>query len=232
VDGSAFEVVAPSPRSRETRPRVLFCSPIRLYRDGLVDAMRRRGFAIVAAEPPPELGPGAGGGPDPDVVLVDLAAPGGIEVVRRVVAALPEVSVVALGIAEREVEVIACAEAGVAAYVTRAQTLDDLEATLASVARGESPCSPKLTAMLLRRLAALGGTPVAGDEREAALTPRESEVLRLIGRGLSNKQIAQRLCIELSTVKNHVHNVLEKLAVHRRGDAAAWLRRREREGVF
>ena len=147
---------------------------------------------------------------DPEVVLVDLAEPGGIDTVRHMVATRPASPVVALGVAERETKVIACAAAGVAAYVTRGQTLDDLALTLRAAARGESPCSPKLTAILLRRLAALGGTAADGATAGTPLTPRESQVLGLIGNGLSNTEIAQRLCIELPTVKNHVHNVLSK----------------------
>jgi len=233
MEGRAADAVAPS-RARETPLRVLFCSPIRLYREGLVEVMRRRGFIMTGTEPPPDGGSGAAQDPDPDVVLVDLAEPSGIELIRHFVAARPASPVVALGVAEREMEVIACAEAGVAAYVTRGQTLDDLEVTLRSVAVGESPCSPRLTAILLRRLRALGGAAAGrGDwATPAPLTPRESEVLRLIGNGLSNKEIAQRLCIELPTVKNHVHNILEKLSVRRRGEAAAWLRRHERAGAL
>jgi two-component system, NarL family, nitrate/nitrite response regulator NarL len=229
MEGSAVSVVASSPRAAETDLRVLFCSPIRLYREGLVEVMSRRGFAMASTEPVAAAVAHAAEDLDPEVVLVDLAEPSGIETVRQLVAARPEAPVVALGVAERDAEVIACAEAGVAAYVTRGQTLDDLGLALRAAARGESPCSPKLTAILLRRLAALGGTPATADDAEAGapLTPRESQILGLIGKGLSNKEIAQRLCIELPTVKNHVHNVLGKLSVRRRGEAAAWLRRHQ-----
>src|SRR5690606_5745579 len=97
-----------------------------------------------------------------------------------------------------------------------------------AVTRGESPCSPRIAAMLLRRLASGAARQADADGQD--LTPREREVLGLIARGLSNKQIAAQLCIEVPTVKNHVHRILEKLAVRRRSDAAAWLRRRHAVG--
>ena len=168
---------------------------------------------------------------DPDVVLLDLARDDGVAAIRHIVAELPWVPTVVLGVPEDDDSVIACAEAGAAAYVTRDESLDDLHHTLLAVARGESPCSPKRVAMLLRRLAALAADPVQNGTTDVHLTPRESEVLSLIDAGLSNKQIAQKLCVELPTVKNHVHNILEKLGVDRRAQAAAWLRRRKTASI-
>ena len=120
---------------------------------------------------------------------------------------------------------LACAEAGVAAFVTRDTSLDGLTATLECVAQGGARCSPRATAALLRRLASLAdGRPPA--TRGAQLTPREREILTLIDQGRSNKQIARQLQIQLATVKNPVHSVLEKLQVERRGAAAAAMRER------
>jgi DNA-binding NarL/FixJ family response regulator len=98
-----------------------------------------------------------------------------------------------------------------------------LIATLASVVRDEMACSPRIAAALLRRVASLAveRSPWPSGAR---LTARELEVLGLIDEGLSNKQIAGRLCIELATVKNHVHNILEKLQVGRRSEAALQVR--------
>jgi len=183
--------------------------------------MRRRGFAMTSTVPQLAAVAQAYADLDPEVVLVDLAEPGGIDTVRHMVATRPAAPVVALGVAEQETEVIACAAARVAAHVTRGQTLDDLALTLRAAARGDSPCSPKLAAILLRRLAALGGAAADGATAGTPLTPRESQGLGLIGNGLSNTEIAQRLCIELPTVKNHVHNVLGK-HVRGRGEAAAF----------
>ncbi len=82
-------------------------------------------------------------------------------------------------------------------------------------------CTPRIAALLLRRVAEAAAPRSSGLER---LTPRETEIVDLIEQGLSNKQIARRLSIELATVKNHVHNILEKLEVARRGEAVARVR--------
>jgi DNA-binding NarL/FixJ family response regulator len=91
------------------------------------------------------------------------------------------------------------------------------------VTRGEFLCSPGTAATLLRRVAALAAERHTADNG-ARLTPREQQVVRLIDEGLSNKEIARRLSIEVRTVKNHVHSILEKLQVRRRGEAAARMR--------
>jgi DNA-binding NarL/FixJ family response regulator len=94
-----------------------------------------------------------------------------------------------------------------------------------NVSRGEPCCDPWMTAALFRRLHSLAAGKLP-ESLEEPLTPREREIVALIDEGLSNKQIAQLLCIEPATVKNHVHNVLEKLHVARRGEAAAMVRHR------
>ena len=136
----------------------------------------------------------------------------------------PTYPLVALAIEDNDDDVVAWAEAGVSGLVTPNTALDGLTATLESVARGGARCSPRATAALFRRVAGLAGQylrAAAGSEPPARLTPREREVIALIDRGLSNKQIASQMQIELATVKNHVHAILEKLHVERRGEAAA-----------
>ena len=115
------------------------------------------------------------------------------------------------------------AEAGIAGWVTREASVDDLRATVASAAAGEAVFSPRLAASLLRRVAALASERRVGAQA-TPLTRRQREILALIDEGLSNKEIARRLSIEVATVKNHVHNILEKLEVTRRAEAAALVR--------
>jgi two-component system, NarL family, nitrate/nitrite response regulator NarL len=160
----------------------------------------------------------------PEVVLLDVPTPAGPNAVRTLVAATPEIKVVAVGVPEVEPDVIAIAEAGASGYVAREGSMDDLVAVVECVARGECLLSPDIAAKLFRRMATLAREPrlETMDER---LTARELDVLRLIDEGLSNKEIAKILSIELPTVKNHVHSILEKLDVRRRTAAAARARR-------
>jgi len=149
----------------------------------------------------------------------------GSTVTMRALAAVePELKVVALGVPEVEPHILACAEAGVTAYVPREGSLDDLVATLKGVAVGEMRCSPRIAASLFRRVATLALERHA-ERATGRLTVRETEILKLVDEGLTNKEIARRLYIELPTVKNHMHNILEKLQLRSRREAAAWMRR-------
>ncbi len=206
--------------------RILIISVIRLYRDGLAFVVGRDGtLDVVGAFDSVEhaLERADADARPPDVVLLDTTDPNALADMRRVSAEFPGVKVVALGVARDDRDVIACAEAGVAGYVFRDASVEELLATIESAARGELRCTPEMAAMLLRRVANLARH---GDVTSAAhITRREREILRLIDRGFSNKQIAAQLCIEIATVKNHIHNILEKLGVRSRAEAAAKMRR-------
>jgi two-component system, NarL family, nitrate/nitrite response regulator NarL len=206
------------------KTRVLVISGIRLYREGLVEALTRTGKLVVAGTAMAAADVlGRLSGLRPDVVLLDSSA-GGTAEARAILAEAPRTKLIALAVSEAEEEVIAWAEVGVAGFITREASLQDVVETIEGVMRGESIASPRLIATLLQHV------QLAGEERttsvETRLTSREREIVALIDAGLSNKQIAGRLTIEVATVKNHVHNILEKLHVHRRTDAAAWVRER------
>ncbi len=207
--------------------RILVVADIRLYRDGLVEILSREQELLVVGTADCAAGALAQAADlSPDVILVDQAMPESVPTVRALLAHRPSVKIISLAVRENEREVIACAEAGVSGYVPREASLDDLLAVVDSVGRGELLCSPQVAASLLRRVAwrATGGAEV---EPANPLTVRELEIVRLIEQGLSNKEIAVRLGIEVATVKNHVHNLLEKLRLRRRAEAAAYLRGRE-----
>jgi two-component system, NarL family, nitrate/nitrite response regulator NarL len=124
--------------------------------------------------------------------------------------------VVALAVTETEEEILDYARAGASGYVARGASLNELVSTVESVSRGEILCSPRIAAALFKRAGALANDSRAPLHR---LTRRETEIVGLVARGLSNKQIAQRLFIEVATVKNHLHNIFEKLQVRSRIEA-------------
>ena len=142
---------------------------------------------------------------------------------------LPRIRFVAFAVSETDEDVLACAEAGISAYVSRDGSTEDLIKTILQSLRGELIVSPRLTALLFEHVAVLSAnrTPSIG---KATLTQRENEIIPLIEMGLSNKEIARRLQLGTGTIKHHIHNILEKLHVRRRGEIAARARRDVRAG--
>jgi DNA-binding NarL/FixJ family response regulator len=203
--------------------QVLLLADVRLYREGLADVLRRSGIDSVATAHTVDAALEALERDPSRIVLVGLSARDTVDACVTVARACPEARVVALAVRDTR-DILSAVEAGVAGYVPGEASLDELMGTIRSVARGEMPCSPDVAAVLCRRLAQLApfGDPAL---HAPGLTAREQEVFALVGERLSNKEIASRLCIEVTTVKNHVHNVLEKLHVHRRDDAVALLHR-------
>jgi DNA-binding NarL/FixJ family response regulator len=206
---------------------------VRLYRDGITDALQQdRRFRVVGSygsldAARRELGAMA----EPaDVALVDVHLGDGAEAVRSLHSVWPETGVVALAVREVEEDVVGWVEAGASGLVARDATLGELLDALEAAANGELLCTPTVAAALLRRVASTAGALTATAEAAAgdrpALTRREREIVGLIADGLSNKEIASSLHIELPTVKNHVHNILEKLRVDRRDEAVTVARAR------
>jgi DNA-binding NarL/FixJ family response regulator len=203
--------------------RVLIVGDVRLYRDGLAQALANYAALRVVATATSGVEAERSLRDAPaDVVLLDITMRGGAATTRALLRAAPSVKVIALAVDERDDDILACAEAGIAGYVPPDASIDDLVRAITSAARGELHCSPRVAATLFRRLAALA-LGRAAPPSVAPLTARELETVRLVARGLSNKEIAARLGIEIATVKNHVHNILEKLQLRRRGEVSARL---------
>lgn len=198
---------------------VLVLSDVRLYREGVAAALDRRdSITIVATACTVSEAIARIESEHARVVVVDMATQDSLAAVRAIAAAHAGAKVVALAIDERATDIPAYAEAGLAGYVPCDATIDDLARTVELVDRDEMQCSPRVTAALFRRIAALAAG--ARPTHTPLLSQREEEVLGLIQRGLSNKEIAHHLSIELTTVKNHVHSVLRKLHVGTRAEAA------------
>jgi two-component system, NarL family, nitrate/nitrite response regulator NarL len=203
---------------------VFIISEVRLYREGLARLLRRDqrldvvGTSGDVADALEQL---AGLPEPPEAVLLDVPPPAGLEALQQLDAAVPKARILVLNLSDTDEQgVIAWAEAGVSGLLARDVDVDEVAQAVETTARGGTVCSPPLAALLLKRMArSAEDRPVT-----SPLTSREREIAKLLEQGLSNKEIAARLEIELATVKNHVHSILTKLKASRRGQAAAMLR--------
>lgn len=199
---------------------VVVLTPVRLLGDGLVACFHERPRIKVVAVVD-HLAPLRKllGGVKIDLVLVDVTP--GIEFydVRSLVREHPHLVLVALGLTELEHEVVRCGCAGFSGYVARSATIDALATALEDIFAGRLVCPSEISGGLLRALFRVDGSPGDAASWAKDLSRRESEVLLLIGQGLSNKEIAKELCLSVATVKHHVHKVLEKLKLARRTEA-------------
>lgn len=165
---------------------------------------------------------------DIDIALISTRLPqqGALKLTAAITRMAPETKVLALGLAEEKKRVLRYVEAGATGYILKDDSLDNLIDTVRAAMQGKVFVSPKIAAAMMERLSDLAQmfsdieNSVLDD---VGLTPREFEVLELIGQGMTNQQIADQLFIEVGTVKNHVHNILDKLNVTSRGEAAAYL---------
>jgi DNA-binding NarL/FixJ family response regulator len=201
--------------------RVVILSVIRIYAEGLAECLNNRGDIAVTgiARNFAEIKNLLDAAPV-DLILCDSSDKDTAHEVRQLASYFSNVRIVAVALAETETEIIAWAEAGISAYVPRHASLAQLYTAIIAAMRDEVRCSPKITGWLLRELRRQPERSPLGE----TLTSREIQTLRLISRGLSNKEIASELRISVSTVKNHVHSVLEKLRVQNRSQAAAAIR--------
>src|SRR3954452_3547936 len=197
---------------RDDAVRVLIISDVRFYREGLatllpgLGAIEVAGTASCASE---ELR--SRSCKRAHVVLLDLAVRDGVAAVRDLRRGWPHVAIVAAAVGHDEEAVVRWADAGVAGFITREHSLPDVARMIESVAGGEAPCDGHIGATLLRCVTARARARADAGTSEAQLTRRENEVAELLGQGLSNKEIAANLHIEVPTVKHHVQAVLKKL---------------------
>ena len=166
--------------------------------------------------------------PESDVILVSTRLPdsGALKLITAIAEVDPSVKVLALGLTESKERVLRYVEAGADGYVLKDNSVDELLTRIRAAHRDKALVSPKIAHALMSRVsewAQLFEDIEVGVAESAELTPRELEILGLIGQGLTNQEIADRLIIEVGTVKNHVHSILQKLDVSSRQDAAAYL---------
>ncbi len=161
---------------------------------------------------------------EPDVVLMDVRMPGlgGIEATRRIRESQPATKVVMLTVSEDEADLFASIRSGATGYLLKEVAIEEVAEAIRAAARGHGLVSPSMAAKLLVEFNSISKRGEAGRGTAPRLTERELEVLRLVARGMSNRDIAAELVIAENTVKNHVRSILEKLQVRSRVEAAMY----------
>jgi two-component system NarL family response regulator len=228
VDGHGQEVVS------EPAPGVPGSEPIRVL---VVDdhAVFRRGLQMVLEqEPDIEVVGEAGDGAEavtmaantaPDIVLLDVRMPkrGGIDACTAIKDAVPSVAIIMLTISDEEADLYDAIKAGAVGYLLKDIPIDEVATAVRAVRGGQSYISPSMASKLLTEFATMVRR---SDERQQLpapkLTDREMEVLKLVAKGLNNRDIAKQLFISENTVKNHIRNILEKLQLHSRMEAVVY----------
>jgi DNA-binding NarL/FixJ family response regulator len=208
----------PVDNERGTQPiRVMVVDDHPMWRDGVARDLTEAGCEVVAALGEGRTAVRVAPAVRPDVVVLDLQLPdlSGQEVIRGLVAALPDIRVLVLSASGEDQDVLDAVKAGAAGYLVKSAAREEFLEAVDRTAAGDAVFTAGLAGLLLgeyRRLAADRRTA----ERAPKLTERETEVLRLVAKGLSYKQIAERLVLSHRTVQNHVQNTLGKLQLHNR----------------
>jgi DNA-binding NarL/FixJ family response regulator len=219
------ESTAPGENSAPSgRPRIFLVEDHAVFRAGvraeLGDAVAVVGEADEAAAAVELIGERL-----PDVVLLDVHLPGGggVAVLRGVLPQHPEVQFLALSVSDAPEDVIDVIRAGARGYVTKTISGPELLQAVYRVAAGDAVFSPRLAGFVLDAFAHGGTTPAAALDPELdQLSPREREVLRLIARGYTYKEVARDLSISAKTVESHVSSVLRKLQLSTRHELTRW----------
>jgi DNA-binding NarL/FixJ family response regulator len=212
-----------SPRADGDRLRVLLVDDHDLFRTGLRNLLEEQGVQVVGE---------AAGGSDalrivreiaPDVVVMDLNMPGmsGVEATREIATIAPLTRVVVLTISDQDDDVMDAIVAGACGYLVKDSSIEELMRGISAASVGASLSSPPIASKVLQRIRAV--TLDQGAEKiRAELSERELDVLRLIANGKDNSEIADALHISPKTVKNHISNILMKLQIENRIQAAVY----------
>jgi DNA-binding NarL/FixJ family response regulator len=201
-------------------PTVMVVDDHELFRGGLAGLLEERGIRVVAEAAMAQQAIEMVDERNPDVILMDLNMPGmsGVEALQRLTAIAPLKRVVVITVMADEESVMDALLAGACGYVLKDQPIDQIVESIRAAARGESLLSPRIASRLVRRLREPEDTDSHGTDPR--LTARELEVLQLVAQGVDNQEIAKSLYLSEHTVKNHVSNILLKLQVENRLQAA------------
>jgi DNA-binding NarL/FixJ family response regulator len=204
--------------------RVLVVDDHDLFRTGLKTLLEEQGVNVVGEAPNGQTAIRLASELAPDVIIMDLNMPGltGVETTRKLTGIAPLTRVVVLTISADDDDVMDAVMAGACGYLLKDASIQELIIGIRAAAAGESLISPQIAAKLLRRLRSQSSNVDAAETIRAELSDREIEVLKLIANGKDNAQIARELFISPKTVKNHISNILMKLQIENRIQAAVY----------
>jgi DNA-binding NarL/FixJ family response regulator len=205
-------------------PRVLLVDDHDLFRAGLRTLLEEQGVDIVGEADTGTKALAQIRETAPEVVVMDLNMPGisGVEATRQIAMIAPLTRVLVLTISDQDADVMDAILAGACGYLLKDSTIDELMAGIAAAAQGESLVSPAIAAKVLQRLRATTTSPREAETIRSELSEREIQVLKLIANGKDNAMIAAELHISPKTVKNHISNILMKLQIDNRIQAAVY----------
>jgi two-component system nitrate/nitrite response regulator NarL len=203
--------------------RVLVVSDVRVVQEGLQSVLTQQDGVDIISTVDMRHAKHQNAQLNPDIVLFDAARLESIGLVKDLVASSPQTKVVAFGVQESDAEFLALAAAGTAGCVRNSAASGDMVRVLERVCE-ELRCPPRTVATVRRDVAKPAEGGGNGEACTMPLSRRELQIANLIENGRTNKEIGRHLGIEAATVKNHVHNMFEKLKVHRRGEVAARIR--------
>jgi DNA-binding NarL/FixJ family response regulator len=206
------------------QPRVLLVDDHDLFRTGLVSLLTEQGVHVAGEAATGDAALGLVRELAPDVVVMDLNMPGisGVEAIREISAFAPRTRVVVLTISADDGDVVDAVMAGACGYLLKDSTIQQLVAGIRSAAAGESLISPQIATKVLQLLRARTTETGPAERSRTELSDRELDVLKLIAIGKDNAEIAQELFISPKTVKNHISNILMKLQIDNRIQAAVY----------
>ncbi|MFC7529650.1 response regulator [Actinoplanes sp. GCM10030250] len=204
-----------------TGPRVLIVDDQELIRTGFRLILTARGIEVVGEASDGATAVAAEQRLRPDVVLMDIRMPGmdGLEATRRILARNPACRILMLTTFDLDRYVYSALAIGASGFLLKDVTADHLAASVRLVGTGDALLAPSITRRLVQRFAATADEPPAVHRDLTALTPREREVLALLGRGLSNTELAETLTLSEATVKTHVARIFAKLELRDRAQA-------------
>lgn len=204
--------------------RLLVVDDIPLFRAGLTSALRESGFDVVGEADSAEGAVAQAEQLTPDLVLLDVLMPGlsGLDVVEKITAVSPGSSVVLLTGSESEADLLTALKAGARGYIVKDTPFPTLVESIRAVADGGATLSPQMAGKLFDVCRQLLRHQELLQARRPTLTGRELEVLQLVARGMTSREIGLDLFISENTVKNHIRNILDKLGLHSRNEAVLY----------